>query len=225
MSKAVGQPAETTPAIDAVVFDFGNVVCSFSLEWLVQGLAERSGVCPDRIADGLRASTPHVVEYESGQISSEEFYRRVCRKTGLTLGVDEFRAAYCGIFKPIPEVWQLLRSLKGRYLLGLLSNTNEWHDACAIQPAGVFPLFDAVTLSYRVGVMKPSEMIYRDMLTKLARPPCRCVYIDDLQENVDAAGALGMFALRFRTAAELLGDLAGLGVTWPPFPNPRQIGV
>ena len=67
---------DSMSAITAVVFDFGNVICTFSLERLVEELSIRSGLPPDHIAEGLRSSMPLVVEYESGILSSDEFYRR-----------------------------------------------------------------------------------------------------------------------------------------------------
>ena len=93
----------------------------------------------------------------------------------------------------------------GRYRLGLLSNTNEWHFDHSIRTVDVFPLFDAVTLSYEVGAMKPAPVIYEDMLKKLGVPAGDCVYFDDIQENVDAGIRAGMHG----TAVHHRGSDAG----------------
>ena len=104
-------------------------------------------------------------------------------------GVERiYDPAFNGMFSPIEPTLALIRRLKGRYRLGLLSNTNEWHFRGHIATVPVFPLFDTVTLSYEVREMKPGERIYRDALGKLGLPPESCVFIDDIEENVAAAG-------------------------------------
>jgi HAD superfamily hydrolase (TIGR01509 family) len=71
----------------------------------------------------------------------------------------------------------------------------------------VFPLFDAVTLSYKVHAMKPTAAIYADMLHKLGLEPGACLYIDDIPEYVQAARHLGMNAVTYTGHDALLRDL------------------
>ncbi len=53
------------------------------------------------------------------------------------------------------------------------------------------PLFDTVTLSSDVGVMKPGEGIYRAALERAGVGPDEAAFADDVPANVDAALALG----------------------------------
>ena len=154
--------------------------------------------------------------YETGLMTSREFYTSVSRVASLTMSEAEFARAYTDIFVPIPATFALVKGLKRLYRLGLLSNTNEWHFEFGIKPVGIFPLFDAVTLSYEVRAMKPDRRIYDDMLAKLDLPAGACVYIDDIAENVAAAGALGMHGIHYTTHERLIEDLAKAGVDVPP---------
>ncbi len=106
----------------------------------------------------------------------------------------------------------LITRLKPFYLLGLLSNTNKWHFDYGIRKTEVFKLFDAVTLSFEVGTMKPDPRIYHNMLTKLDMNADVCVYIDDLQENVDAAQRVGMLGIHYTSYGSLVLALQGLGI-------------
>jgi putative hydrolase of the HAD superfamily len=153
--------------------------------------------------------------YETGLMTSREFYASVCRIASLTMPEREFVGAWTDIFTPKPATLELVKLLKKRYRLGLLSNTNEWHFEFGIKPVGIFPLFDAVTLSFEVRAMKPDRRIYDDMLAKLNLPAGACVYIDDIAENVDAAAALGMRGIRYTTHEKLIEDLAKAGVEVP----------
>ena len=201
-----------TPPPRAVVFDFGNVICSFDVGRFIQNIASATGKPPEELREAIRHSIPLIRDFESGRVSSEEFIAAMNRAAGVQLAAEDFRRAYCEIFTPIPETLQLIRTLKGRYRLGLLSNTNAVHFECAIRPVEVFPLFDTVTLSFEVKAMKPARDIYEDALTKLGLPAEECVYIDDLKENIEAATRLGFRAIHYTSHERLLEDLRRAGI-------------
>jgi putative hydrolase of the HAD superfamily len=57
---------------------------------------------------------------------------------------------------------------------------------------------------------KPEERIFLLAAQRLGLPPEECVFIDDIQANVDAAEALGMAGVLHRDAAATTARLAGL---------------
>lgn len=198
--------------IQAVIYDFGNVLCSFRVTTFFEHLAHRSTCTVEQLM-GLMPEISHLaIEYESGRMSSRQFLQDFSALARITVTEDEFITSYTNIFTPIDGTMHAIRRLTGRYRLGLLSNTNEWHFIHSIRPIEVFPLFDAVTLSYEVGAMKPAAVIYQDMLNKIGVPADACVYFDDIQENVDAGARAGMHARLFTTAEAMQTDLAALGV-------------
>jgi epoxide hydrolase-like predicted phosphatase len=199
-------------SIEAAIFDFGMVICSFDLQRLVHNLSAATGLPPSEISDTLVHLKGPAIQYESGLLTTDEFFLEVRQRTGLPLTKERLREAYCDIFSPIPSTFEVITRLKGRYKLALLSNTSEWHFEHGIRQAEIFPLFDTVTLSYQVGVMKPAEAIYRDALAKLDLPPDACVYIDDLKENVEAGARLGMRAIHYRSPEQLNDELHSLGM-------------
>jgi len=207
--------------ITAILFDFGQVIASFDLERMVRNLAEASGSTPGTIRGAMADVRDLALRYESGSLTTDEFFQGVRSTTGMQIDRDRFREAYCDIFTPIAATHDVIHALKPRYRLGLVSNTSEWHFKYGIRPVEVFPLFDAVTLSYEVGAMKPDPAVYRDALRKLDLPAAACVYIDDIQINVDAATQLGMRAFRYIDHATLLRDLASAGVAVIPTDSGR----
>ncbi len=198
--------------LEAVIFDFGNVICNFDVSLFIAGLSRKSGRTPDELRAVMPGINTLAVQYETGTVTSDQFFERLCALAGITISRDDFIHAYTGIFSPIAESFALVRALKQTHKLGLLSNTNEWHYLRCIRPLDIFPLFDAVTLSFEVGAMKPSPATYNDMLRKLRLPPEECAYIDDIQGNVDAAAKLGLRAVRFVDPEQLRTALHQLGV-------------
>jgi FMN phosphatase YigB (HAD superfamily) len=199
--------------IQAVIFDFGNVVCSFRVTSFFENLARRSACTVEQLL-GLLPEISHLaIEYESGHMTSKQFFDAFCALAAIEITQDEFITSYVSIFTPIAGTHDAIKQLAGRYRVGLLSNTNEWHFEYSIRTVEVFPLFDAVTLSYEVQAMKPAPVIYEDMLKKLGVPANACVYFDDIQENVDAGIRAGMIGRLFTTAEAMRADLTALGVT------------
>ena len=184
--------------IRAVVFDFGNVISRFDLAVVLKRFAKNSGKSVLEVEELLHGHRDVFKKYETGLIGSHEFYRRVAHVCGLSMTEAEFIHAYTDKFTPIKETIELIRQLKGRCPLGLLSNTSEWDFEYGIKPLEVFPLFDVVTLSFRVHAMKPSPEIYHELLINLDVAPHEILYFDDVPENVEAGRSHGMQAVQFR---------------------------
>ncbi|MGE5285171.1 MAG: HAD family hydrolase [Actinomycetota bacterium] len=200
--------------IRGVIFDFGNVICSFDVGIFLAKLRDWSGLDVETLRDRVYGSRLHA-RYERGEISSMEFHREIVRRIGVDVPVEELAGRFTDIFTPLESTHGLIRALKRKYRLGLLSNTNEWHFLRHIRKVPVFPLFDAVTLSYEVGALKPEPEIYRDALRKLSLAPEECVFIDDVGMYAEGAAALGIRGIRYIGHAELLQELSGLGVVPP----------
>jgi len=200
--------------IRGIIFDFGNVISSFDVGKFLGRLHDWSGVEVGILRERIYGSGLHS-RYESGDISSERFYREISRLTGARVSAEEFAEGFTDIFTPLESTHGLIRALKGKYRLGLLSNTNEWHFERHIRNTPVFPLFDAITLSFEIGALKPDPRIYLDALRKISLPPEACAYIDDIPEYVDGAAGVGIRGIRYTGHAELLEGLSGLKVVLP----------
>jgi FMN phosphatase YigB (HAD superfamily) len=198
--------------IKAVIFDFGNVLYSFRVATFLEQLACRSTCTVPELLKLMPEISRLAVAYETGLITSDQFFRRLTELAKIRISRQEFIDAYCAIFTRIESTASLIRRLKPRYRLGLLSNTNEWHFENNIRTVDVYPLFDAVTLSYEVRAMKPAAAIYADMLQKLGLEAGACLYIDDIPEYVQAAKQLGMNAVVYTGHDALVRDLRALQI-------------
>jgi epoxide hydrolase-like predicted phosphatase len=113
-----------------------------------------------------------------------------------------------------PDVVRSLRKLKPNYRLVLLSNTDVKHFAFI---RGEFPemfFFDEYVLSYEVGLMKPDPRIYEIALEKAKARAGECVFIDDLEENIEAAAKMGIHTIHFTPETDLDGELRSLKVSF-----------
>ncbi len=197
--------------IQGLIFDFGNVIYRFDNRKILEGLAPLCGRSLAELA-GFMAESPLPEDYEAGRVDSAEFLAGVSDLCGWPFEEAAFVRAFTDIFTPIEATLDLIRRLEPHYRLGLISNTNPWHFEHAIRTCGVFPLFDAVTLSFELKALKPDPRIFEDSLTKLGLPATDCVFIDDRPDFVEAATRLGFHGLTYTDPERLVRELAAMGI-------------
>lgn len=71
----------------------------------------------------------------------------------------------------------------------------------------VFALLDGIVVSGDEHLLKPDPRIYRLLLDRYSLRPEESLFIDDNEANVAGARAVGMYGLRFGSAAQLDNDL------------------
>ena len=69
-------------------------------------------------------------------------------------------------------------------------------------------LFDAVVISGRVGMRKPSPGIYLHAAHALGLEPGDCVFVDDLTRNLGPAADLGMATVHHTASATTIPEVA-----------------
>jgi len=198
-------------SIQGVIFDFGNVIYRFDNGRILAGLAPLCGRSVAELA-GLMAGSSLPEDYEAGRLDSAEFLAGVSRLCEYPFEVAAFVRTFTDIFTPIKSTLELIRGLKPHYRLGLISNTNPWHFEHAIRTCEVFPLFDAVTLSFDLKAMKPDPRLFEDSLRKLDLSAEACVFIDDRPEFAEAATQFGMHGITYTDHPNLIRELEKLDV-------------
>jgi epoxide hydrolase-like predicted phosphatase len=111
----------------------------------------------------------------------------------------------------------LIRRLRPAYKTGVLSNADSTLRYRLRETRGIFDLFDDVVCSADVGMAKPDPRIYELSASRLGLDPDECVFVDDLESNVEAARAAGMHGVHFLVyeGHDLELQLAELGVRPP----------
>lgn len=202
-----------------LIFDFGNVVAHFDYAKAASRLGARLGLSGEELLERLQplGFSDLLKSYESGKISAEAFSKGVSRLIGLEVTHDEFVTAWADIFSANESIAPLFAFFKAQgYTLVLGSNTNDLHaNHFRRQFAEILAHFDRLVLSYEVGHIKPSKSFYLACASAAEAPPADCLFIDDLQENVEGARVAGLVGLLYESTEKLLQDLEALGVSVP----------
>jgi putative hydrolase of the HAD superfamily len=198
--------------VKTIFFDFGNVVGFFDHNRAIEKLARYTALTPAEIGAAVYHPERHTA-YERGALTTAEFVKHALKHGQLSCSPDEFEAAFADIFWRNDPVCDLIPRLKPRYRLVLASNTCDAHfRAFSRQFADVLGHFDHLCASHDAGHRKPHLDFYRYCQRFAQADPHECVFVDDLQQNIDAGKAHGWHAIRYAPDVDLLAELTARGV-------------
>ena len=127
----------------------------------------------------------------------------------------QFFSAICAGSKLLPNgAMGILREVAAsdRYMVGALNNEARETNAYRFEQFGLKDLFQVALSSCFLGLRKPDAEIYERALDILCRPAERVLFVDDREENVEAAQGVGMKAIHFEDADQLRREFETLGV-------------
>lgn len=187
----------------AIIFDMFETLITHYNSPLYFGrqMAEDAGVDPELFLTRWRGLEE---ERTIGKISLEQTLEMILKEGGVYTEdvVSKIAARRVGTcescFRTLhPEIIPMFAGLKEKgWRIGLISNCFS-EEAQVIRNSVLFPYFDAVCLSYELGIKKPDEAIYRACMEKLSVEPEECVYVGDGGSNeLEAAAGLGMKAFQ-----------------------------
>jgi glucose-1-phosphatase len=204
--------------IKLFVFDLGNVILPFEHRQIAVKLYKKSEIIteilPDDIFKFLFDRANGVVNiYETGRMSSLEFFTRIKEHYRIAIDFEEFKNIWNPIFHENIQVSEAVLYLKSKgYPVYLLSDTNELHFTYATETYPIVYKMDEWILSYKVGVKKPEKRIYDVIFEKMDVNRNEVFYIDDIERYVEAAKGFGINGMVFRDAAGLWQMLKENGI-------------
>lgn len=185
--------AKTT--IDVLLFDLGGVLVEFS------GVRDVAPLLRVRASESeileRWSHCPHTEQFCRGSLTQREFAERFVKDWNIDVSAEAFLQEFRSWSRRLlPGAAELLASLRPRFRLAALSNSNELHWERNSNDIGVTDLFEIAISSHQVGMCKPNPGIYLAALDRLGVPPDAVMFFDDVPANVAAASALGIHAFQ-----------------------------
>jgi len=193
---------------EVIFFDLGNVILPFNhfqiAEKLSQFSQRKEFQDPRRIFSYLFDLQKGAINpFDVGKVSPQEFFQTIKEHFDLSISFDEFVPIWCHIFVEDQEVTQIILSLKRKWRLALLSNTDPLHFNYILSKFPVISVFDKWILSYEMGFKKPAPQIFQKAIEWASVKPEKILYIDDTKEYVEVAASLGIQSIHFISASQL----------------------
>lgn len=205
--------------IEMVISDFGGVLTTPLLEAFAS-VQDRVGIPPGILGEALHAISVEsgrnpLFELECGRITEAEFERQLADGLEPLLGhrplIREFGMLLFEALDPNPGMLDLIREVRRQGLRTALltNNVREWEPVWrSMLP--VDELFETVVDSAFVGCRKPEPEIYHLTLERVGLEPSQCIFIDDMEINVEGAREIGMHGVHFRETAQTRAEVRAL---------------
>lgn len=198
----------TFPVIKALALDLGNVLVKVDHFRFCRRIGDLAGLTPEKVYATVFESNLEP-GYDTGRLTSEEFYLRVTAHFGVNLPFSQFSAWWNDIFDPMEDMADLVSRLATKYPLYLVSNTNALHFTYIKERFVLLKHFQRFVLSFEVGSRKPEPGIYQALIQQTSLPPSQCLFVDDKLPFVEAARQLGLTAWQFTSPDTFVQDLKG----------------
>ncbi|MGH9392629.1 MAG: HAD family hydrolase [Terriglobales bacterium] len=197
--------------IKTIFFDLGGVILTNAWDQAERARAvERFNL---EAAEFEARHRPLAPQLEVGAISLDQYLGEAVFYRPRAFSAAEFRAFMESCSQPLPGSLELLQELSaaGRLRLATLNNEGSDLNEFRIARFGLARYFSAFCSSCYLGARKPEAECYRRALGILQAAPEQCLFVDDREENLLPARALGMEALRFTSAAALRAAILAAG--------------
>jgi len=214
----LGKSSDQQADVKAVIFDYGEVLCSPPTPTETARLAGLFGVSADRFPELWERNRG---PYDRGDLSPDVYWSMLANDAGTTIPpgrmdeICQLDNAMWSHVNPTMVEWAL-RLASSRMKIGLLSNMHPSMVQHARRNFAWLKNFDWVTFSAEVRLIKPEPAIYEHTLRGLGVRPSDALFLDDREINVQAARALGINAIRFQSMTQLRSELQIVGFTTLP---------
>lgn len=183
--------------IKNILFDFGGVIVSLNKQNAINKFRELGVENIDEYLTEFRQSGIFL-QYEEGTLSRDEFTIEFAKLVGKDVPVEKIDEAWRAFLTYVPEYkYQMLKDLRKKYKVYMLSNTNpavmDWADSEHFSPTKepVSAFFDKCYLSYKMGMAKPDRAIFEAVIKDAGIKPEETLFLDDGKANIEMAKSIG----------------------------------
>ena len=194
--------------IVAGIFDVGGVLCRADSKKLKKDIQDTLGLTDDQLS---KVAYDIIYRIETGEISEEDYWEEFKIREKINfIPKNLLSRNFEKEFKILPA-FEIVKKLKSKISLAALSNTFLSH-ADIIREKGIYEPFDFVILSYEVRMRKPDLGIFKFTLKRLGVDLKQTFFVDDREENVEAARKIGIKSFLFESPQSLKKELKKLGL-------------
>jgi putative hydrolase of the HAD superfamily len=199
--------AEEKVKIAAIIFDFGGVLVKGDktvLREYIGNLFQIEGEELDQLLEEYRLARKRGVP-------EHLFFQERAEKQGIAIP-EHFEAQLEHVkissMAPVPGMRQLISDYQAKGIrVGLLSNAGV-DSANWLRSNGFYEGLSPVLISCEIGADKPDPKAYQILLSELKLSPEQCIFIDDKEENVQAAKKLGIESIQFESYDQIAQELS-----------------
>ena len=212
--------------VDAVIFDYGEVLCFKQPAGTLSEIRSVSGLDDASFNQHYWGQRDH---YDGGRYSGVHYWQAIAQAARVPLSHEQIEKlisldiASWSTLDPVMLDWARRLQEHG-VKTAILSNMQPdllRHMQSQFQWLSGFT---HLTFSCNLGMLKPAPEIYRECLAGLNTTASRTLFLDDRQVNVEGARKAGMRAILFQSPEQLARDVAAIPGLPPVLPARQTTG-
>lgn len=197
--------------VENIFCDLGVVLIDLDMERCMKSFQDL-GVMDIAAQVGQSFKAGLFFALEEGTITPAEFRNAIRSKTDRIITDEQIDDAWNSFLATIdPRKLMLLKKIRQRYKVFMLSNTNKIHfDYMEVHSFekgkgfGLTDCFDKCYLSYELHLSKPNREIFDAVLNDAGAMPENSLFIDDNARNIATAARMGFKVCHYRSTADLI---------------------
>ncbi len=202
------------PKISAVLFDYGMVLSGPPDPAARREMENVLGVDEEKFQ---AAYWKHRDSYDRGTLGGLTYWSSVAHELRRSLDaasldalIDADNALWT---QPNHAMIEWAASLqRAGVKTGILSNIGDAMEAGIRARFPWLEEFSHHTFSHRLGIAKPDHAIYQHAVEGLGVPADEILFVDDKEENIEAARAVGMIAVQYSSHDAFVDEMRRLGL-------------
>jgi epoxide hydrolase-like predicted phosphatase len=191
-----------------LLVDWGGVMTT-NLFDSFRAFCQTEGIEPEAIRDAFRRNRDArelLISLEEGRIPESQFEPQLAALLGVA-GEALIDRMFAGSRLDEPMVAAVRAARAAGVATGMISNS--W--GTERYPRELLgELFSGVVISGEVGMRKPAVEMYALGAERIGLEPSACVYVDDLEFNLEPARTLGMATIHHVDSADTVAELERL---------------
>ena len=203
---------------DAVIFDYGKVLSIPQQPSDIEAMARVAGIAASVMHD---LYWKYRAAFDRSDLSTEAYWSTIARDAGVRLSngaIEEItRLDDESWSHPDPVAVNWAREIRKQGIrTSILSNMPITLRRYLTANAHWLRDFESAVWSCDVNAIKPEPAIYWHVLNALGLEPERTLFLDDKEENVEGALAIGMHAILFENPAQAWAQMQSRYQLPPP---------
>ena len=194
--------------IKNIIFDMSEVIISGYHG--VEKILEQQYAIPEEEWERQRLSKNELfLNLMRGNLSEEAYLEELLQGTNWNISIEQLKTAIrLNLNRPVPGTMKVVRELKGKYQLILLSDyVREWMKYIEERNEDL-RIFDKKIFSYNIGTTKSEVETFETVLEQTKIVADETLFIDDYEKNVKNAEAVGIHGIVFENADQLRKTLS-----------------
>ena len=194
--------------IKNIIFDMSEVIISGYHG--VEKILEQQYAIPEEAWERQRLSKNELfLNLMRGNLSEEAYLEELLQGTNWNISIEQLKTAIrSNLNRPVPGTMKVVRELKGKYQLILLSDyVREWMKYIEERNEDL-RIFDKKIFSYNIGTTKSEVETFETVLEQTKIVANETLFIDDYEKNVKNAETVGIHGIVFENAEQLRKTLS-----------------